>query len=86
MSYTCETAYHFFLYQVAPRWEEYHSVIKSLQNKVLYLLSGGGGVRYLLSGGGGEVGGQMSIFRGWEVVGLDAGRDDTFGELGEKSL
>lgn len=34
MSYTCETASHFFLYQVASRWDAYISKIKSMDNKV----------------------------------------------------
>ena len=34
MAYTCETAGHFFLYQVVARWEAYVSKIKPLANKV----------------------------------------------------
>ncbi|XP_020850487.1 RNA helicase aquarius [Phascolarctos cinereus] len=34
VSYTCETAGHFFLYQVMSRWEEYISKVKSKSNKV----------------------------------------------------
>uniref|UniRef100_A0A5F8GMX2 RNA helicase aquarius n=1 Tax=Monodelphis domestica TaxID=13616 RepID=A0A5F8GMX2_MONDO len=34
VSYTCETAGHFFLYQVMSRWEEYISKVKSKSSKV----------------------------------------------------
>ena len=34
VSYTCETAGHFFLYQVLSRWEEYCSKVKGNKNKV----------------------------------------------------
>ncbi|XP_074091147.1 RNA helicase aquarius isoform X2 [Macrotis lagotis] len=34
VSYTCETAGHFFLYQVMSRWEEYISKVKNKNNKV----------------------------------------------------
>ena len=34
MSYTCETAGHFFLYQIMARWENYSSKVKVLANKV----------------------------------------------------
>ncbi|KAM9064638.1 RNA helicase aquarius isoform X1 [Sarcophilus harrisii] len=34
VSYTCETAGHFFLYQVMSRWEEYISKVKSKSNKM----------------------------------------------------
>lgn len=34
VSYTCETAGHFFLYQIMARWENYSSKVKALANKV----------------------------------------------------
>lgn len=34
VAYTCETAGHFFLYQVAARWEEYTSKVRMLASKV----------------------------------------------------
>ena len=34
VAYTCETAGHFYLYQVLSRWEQYHSKIKPLSTKV----------------------------------------------------
>ena len=34
MSYTCETAGHFFLYQIMARWEKYSSQVKALAEKV----------------------------------------------------
>uniref|UniRef100_A0A7N6C173 RNA helicase aquarius n=1 Tax=Anabas testudineus TaxID=64144 RepID=A0A7N6C173_ANATE len=36
VSYTCETAGHFYLYQVISRWEEYMSKIKPKQGKTSY--------------------------------------------------
>ena len=37
VAYTCETAGHFFLYQVVSRWEEFMSRVKPLANEVRYL-------------------------------------------------
>ena len=34
VSYTCETAGHFFLYQIMARWEKYSNKVKPLANKV----------------------------------------------------
>ena len=34
VAYTCETAGHFYLYQVLSRWEQYANKIKSLAKKV----------------------------------------------------
>lgn len=34
VSYTCETAGHFFLYQVMSRWEKYSSQVKFMADKV----------------------------------------------------
>ncbi len=34
VAYTCETAGHFYLYQVLSRWEEYMSKIKAAPGKV----------------------------------------------------
>ncbi len=34
VSYTCETASHFFLYQVAARWEEFTAKLRTITNKV----------------------------------------------------
>lgn len=34
VAYTCETSSHFFLYQVAARWEEYTSKVRALASKV----------------------------------------------------
>ena len=34
VSYTCETAGHFFLYQIMARWEKYSSHVKALAEKV----------------------------------------------------
>lgn len=34
VAYTCETAGHFFLYQVAARWEEYTSKVRTFASKV----------------------------------------------------
>ena len=34
VSYTCETAGHFFLYQIMARWEKYSSKVKALANNV----------------------------------------------------
>ena len=34
VSYTCETASHFFLYQVAARWEDYTGKLRTVPSKV----------------------------------------------------
>ena len=34
VSYTCETAAHFFLYQVAPRWDQFHTQVKTASVQV----------------------------------------------------
>ena len=34
VAYTCETSGHFFLYQVAARWEEYTSNVRAFASKV----------------------------------------------------
>ena len=34
VAYTCETAGHFYLYQVLSRWEQYTSKVKPLSKKV----------------------------------------------------
>ena len=34
VAYTCETAGHFYLYQVLSRWEQYASKVKPLSKKV----------------------------------------------------
>ena len=34
VAYTCETASHFYLYQVLSRWEQYANKIKPLAKKV----------------------------------------------------
>ena len=36
VAYTCETAGHFYLYQVLSRWEQYTSKVKPLSKKVSY--------------------------------------------------
>lgn len=38
VAYTCETAGHFFLYQVIARWEEYASRVRTLANKVSWAM------------------------------------------------
>ena len=37
VAYTCETAGHFYLYQVLSRWEQYTSKVKPLSKKVSYM-------------------------------------------------
>ena len=34
VAYTCETAGHFYLYQILSRWEQYVSKVKPLSKKV----------------------------------------------------
>lgn len=34
VAYTCETAGHFFLYQVLSRWEQFQSIVKPKSGKV----------------------------------------------------
>ena len=38
VAYTCETAGHFFLYQVFARWEEFVGKVKPLVNEVCCLI------------------------------------------------
>lgn len=42
VAYTCETAGHFFLYQVHSRWEQFVAKVKHLAGKVHVCCFGGG--------------------------------------------